>query len=103
MQHIVLYYAVQEIKMNSMATINIRTDSATKKEAERLFADFGLSMTSAINVFLRQVIREKRIPFEIGYENPNELTAKVLKETEEEKNLSPAFDSIDELMDSLHA
>lgn len=103
MQHIVLYYAVQETKMNSMATINIRTDSATKKEAERLFADFGLSMTSAINVFLRQVIREKRIPFEIGYENPNELTAKVLKETEEGKNLSPAFDSIDELMDSLHA
>ena len=89
--------------MNSMATINIRTDSATKKEAERLFADFGLSMTSAINVFLRQVIREKRIPFEIGDENPNELTAKVLKETEEGKNLSPAFDSIDELMDSLHA
>ncbi len=89
--------------MNSMATINIRTDSATKKEAERLFADFGLSMTSAINVFLRQVIREKRIPFEIGYENPNELTAKVLKETEEGKNLSPTFDSIDELMDSLHA
>ncbi len=89
--------------MNSTATINIRTDSATKKEAERLFADFGLSMTSAINVFLRQVIREKRIPFEIGYESPNELTAKVLKETEEGKNLSPAFDSIDELMDSLHA
>lgn len=60
-------------------------------------------MTSAINVFLRQVIREKRILFEIGYENPNELTAKVLKETEKGKNLSPAFDSIDELMDSLHA
>ena len=60
-----------------MATINIRTDIDTKKKAEQLFADFGLSMTSAINVFLKQVIREKRIPFEIGYETPNSLTAKV--------------------------
>ena len=60
-------------------------------------------MTSAINVFLKQVIRERRIPFEIGYETPNELTAKVLKETEEGKNLSPVYHSVSELMDSLHA
>lgn len=70
LQYSVLYYAIQEIKMNTMATINIRTDIDTKKKAEQLFADFGLSMTSAINVFLKQVIREKRIPFEIGYEIP---------------------------------
>lgn len=67
------------------------------------FEDFGLSMTSAINVFLRQVIRERKIPFEIGYGTPNELTARVLRETEEGKNLSPVFDSISDLMDSLHA
>lgn len=89
--------------MGTMATINIRTDLETKKEAEQLFEEFGLSMTSAINVFLKQVIREKRIPFEIGYENPNELTAKVLKEAEEGKNLSPVYESIEEMMDSLHA
>lgn len=89
--------------MSTMATINIRTDLETKKEAEQLFEEFGLSMTSAINVFLKQVIREKRIPFEIGYENPNELTANVLKEAEEGKNLSPVYESIEEMMDSLHA
>ena len=43
----------------SMTTINIRTSLETKREAERLFEDFGLSMTSAINVFLKQVIRER--------------------------------------------
>lgn len=89
--------------MGTMATINIRTDLETKKEAEQLFEEFGLSMTSAINVFLKQVIREKRIPFEIGYENPNEITANVLKEAEEGKNLSPVYESIEEMMDSLHA
>ncbi|MCQ2595374.1 MAG: type II toxin-antitoxin system RelB/DinJ family antitoxin [Treponemataceae bacterium] len=89
--------------MGTMATINIRTDLETKKEAEQLFEEFGLTMTSAINVFLKQVIREKRIPFEIGYENPNELTANVLKEAEEGKNLSPVYESIEEMIDSLHA
>ncbi len=92
--------------MEAMSTINIRTTTKTKKAAEKLFEDFGLSMTSAINIFLKQVIREKCIPFEIGYtENsePNELTAQVLKETEEGKNLSPTFNSISDLMDSLHA
>ena len=89
--------------MTTMTTINVRTSAETKKAAEELFEDFGLSMTSAINVFLKQVIRERRIPFEIGYETPNELTAKVLKETEEGKNLSSVYHSVSELMDSLHA
>lgn len=89
--------------MTATATINVRTDPKTKKEAEKLFSDFGLSMTSAVNVFLKQVVREKRIPFEIGYESPNSVTAKVLSDVEEGKNLSPAFDTIPALMDSLHA
>lgn len=58
-------------------------------------------MTSAVNVFLKQVVREKRIPFEIGCESPNSITAKVLSDVEEGKNLSPAFDTIPALMDSL--
>jgi DNA-damage-inducible protein J len=58
-------------------------------------------MTSAVNVFLKQVVREKRIPFEIGYESPNSVTAKVLSDVEEGKNLSPAFDTIPALMEAL--
>lgn len=58
-------------------------------------------MTSAVNVFLKQVVREKRIPFEIGCESPNSVTAKVLSDVEDGKNLSPAFDTIPALMDSL--
>ena len=88
-------------------TINVRTDTATKEKAENLFAEFGLSMSSAINMFLKQTIRERKIPFEVGYpskdEEPNELTAKVLKESEEGKNLSHAYNSTKELMDALHA
>ena len=50
-----------------MATtnINIRVDNEIKTQAQDVFASLGLDMTSAINVFLRQAIREKGIPFAV--------------------------------------
>ena len=55
-----------------MATtsMNIRTDSEIKKQAEELFAEFGLNMTTAVNMFLRQAIRERSIPFELTLITP---------------------------------
>ena len=44
------------------ANINIRMDSAVKTQAQQLFAPFGLDMTTAINMFLRQALRERAIP-----------------------------------------
>lgn len=50
-----------------MANINvtIRIDENLKEEADRLFDELGLSFTTAINVFVKQSLREGRIPFEI--------------------------------------
>ena len=45
--------------------INIRGDNEIKKEAQDVFSAMGLDMTTAINVFLRQVIRQRSIPFTI--------------------------------------
>ena len=55
-----------------MANINvtIRVDEDIKKEADELFDDLGMSFTTAINVFLRQAVREGRIPFQIGRATP---------------------------------
>lgn len=46
-------------------SMNIRTDSTIKKQAEMIFAEFGLNMTTAVNMFLRQTIREQGIPFNL--------------------------------------
>ena len=56
-----------------MATtnINVRVDSALKLEAEALFADLGLNMSSAINMFLRSAINYNGIPFEVKRSMPN--------------------------------
>lgn len=46
-------------------SITVRMDSEIKQEAEEFFAEIGMSMTGAFNVFVKQCLRERRIPFEI--------------------------------------
>lgn len=48
-----------------MAQISLRVDDDVKRNAERIFDTIGLSMSTAINVFLKTVARENRIPFEL--------------------------------------
>lgn len=51
-----------------MATtsITIRMDEKLKKQAEILFEDMGLNMTTAITMFTKAVVRQNKIPFEIS-------------------------------------
>jgi DNA-damage-inducible protein J len=44
-------------------TINIRTDSEIKHQAQRIFESLGLDMTTAVNIFLRQTVRQQDMPF----------------------------------------
>lgn len=48
-----------------MAQISLRIDDNVKRSAEETLNTIGLSMSSAINIFLKTVAREKRIPFEL--------------------------------------
>ena len=48
------------------ATFSVRMDENLKNDFDSLCEDFGMSMTTAINVFARTVVRERRIPFEIA-------------------------------------
>lgn len=66
----------------SMATtnLNIRMDKAVKDQAEQIFNELGLNMTTAINIFLRTAIREHGIPFELKLDVPNETTAAAIAE-----------------------
>ena len=49
-----------------MAQISLRVDDEVKRNAERTFNDIGLCMSAAINIFLKTVVRENRIPFELS-------------------------------------
>jgi DNA-damage-inducible protein J len=68
--------------MSSQTTnVSIRMDASLKREAENLFADLGLNMTTAMTMFLRQAIRKQGIPFEIS-RIPNAETIAAMKEAE---------------------
>jgi DNA-damage-inducible protein J len=51
--------------MAKTINVNIRIDENLKKEAEQLFADLGMNMTTAVNVFIRQAINRGGLPFEV--------------------------------------
>lgn len=52
----------------AQATFSVRMDESLKNDFDSLCTDFGMSMTTAINVFARAVVRQRRIPFEIAAE-----------------------------------
>lgn len=56
---------------NKTSAINIQVDSNVKKEATMVLTDLGLSMSSAINLFLKQVVKKNGIPFELTNVTPN--------------------------------
>ena len=79
--------------------LNIRTDKDIKDKAESIFNELGLSMTTAINLFLRTTIREHGIPFELKLDVPNETTAAAIDEGRKlmDDPLAPRYSSMDAL------
>lgn len=67
-----------------MATTNIsiRMDSDLKEQADALFAELGMNLSTAFNIFVRQSLREGGIPFEIRTERPNKETIAAMLEAE---------------------
>ncbi len=57
----------------------IRIDTELKAQAEELFNEMGMNLTTAFNIFLRQAVRERRIPFEIRLDRPNRETSAAMR------------------------
>ena len=84
-------------------TLNVRIEEDLKKQADALFAELGLNMSSALNIFIREAVRYGGIPFELRLENPNSKTRAAIIDVKKKRNLSDAYDSVDALMDDLNA
>jgi DNA-damage-inducible protein J len=84
--------------------ITIRMDEQLKKQAEELFSDLGLSMTTAFIAFTKQAVREQRIPFILSRNVPNAETIAAIDEVEKMKQNPQAYkgyDNVDEMMTEL--
>ncbi len=88
----------------STTNVNIRMDSEIKAAAEAMFADMGLNMSTAVNIFVRQALRQGKIPFEITSEIPNAETLEAMKEAEDilsGKKKAKVYTDLDELFREL--
>ena len=88
--------------MARTATLNIRTDPVVKAQAERIYQEFGITLTDAVNIFLRKSIMAGGLPFDMR--NPNAATLAAMRETEailagevRTKRYSSAQERFDEL------
>ena len=66
-----------------MASVTIRVDDQTKKEAARIVEDFGFDLSSVTRAFYRQIVRENRIPLKLSYPEPNEESLLSIREADE--------------------
>lgn len=83
--------------------LNIRTDKAVKDQAEAIFNELGLNMTTAVNMFLKTVIRQNGITLDLRLDVPNETTAAAIEEGRKLMNdpSAPRYSGMDELKTAL--
>lgn len=88
-----------------MKNVNVtfRVDDELKKQADILFAELGMSLSTAFNIFLRQSVREQQIPFNVSKNVPNAVTLAAMDAAEKDEDIYGPFDDITSLMEALNA
>ena len=91
------------IVMNSQETIQIRIDAKTKEAARKTLNELGLDMSSAVKLFLTNVVNSQSIPLDLRTENGFTLLQEqaLVAETESAKKSGRVYASVDSLMEDL--
>ena len=83
---------------------NISLDAETKVQAQALLAELGLDLSTAVNMFLKQMLYEGGIPFAVTRETPGKITLDAMREAQEMLR-SPEkykkYDSVDSMMEDI--
>ena len=87
------------------STIQIRIDTKTKNDSRKILEELGLDMSSAVKMFLKNVINTQSIPLDLRTENGFTVAQEkeMIQETEHAKKYGKSFSSVDELMKDLES
>ncbi len=91
--------------MQKISNINIRVNDDLKKQASDLFEYFGMSLSQAITLFLKQAVNTSSIPFEIKAPQFSDEMMESIKEADEMKKHPEkykSYTSVEELMENIH-
>lgn len=84
----------------------IRTDQDVKQQAQRIFSNLGMDMSTAVNVFFYQVIRSNGLPFDVTMDTPNADTLAAIQEVQQMKknpHIGKTYTDVDDMMKELLA
>ena len=91
-----------------MASLTITLDDEDKKNISEFCECIGMTVSGLYNVFTKTVLREGRIPFEIGIKKPNRKTIRAMKEGDKliekykkDPNSVKTYNNVDELMEAM--
>ncbi len=82
--------------------VNFRIDEKTKKEMEEVCEELGITMTTALNIFIKKMTREKRIPFDVSVdpfysENNIKAIKESIKQLKEGKVVVKTIEELEEM------
>ncbi len=82
-------------------TLNVRVDANDKKSFEQFCTSVGMNVSTAINIFIKAVLREKKIPFEVKSDLSDEIIYEKLKEAELEMENNVNRYTLDDISNSM--
>jgi DNA-damage-inducible protein J len=83
-------------------TLNIRVDVNDKKNFEQFCSSVGMNVSTAVNMFIKAVLREQKLPFEIKTNTFDETVYEKLKEAELEMTNTSKRYTMEEVIDSMN-
>lgn len=88
---------------STTTSMSIRMDRAVKEQSQQLFKALGMDMTTAINIFLRQALIKKGLPFEVTAEGADSILMQRLTEADNDHDIHGPFNTVQALMEDLNA
>lgn len=88
------------------SAVNVQVNSEDKEQATNILSDFGMSMSTFINLAIKQLIKHEKIPFEISNPRPNQILLNALLESEEiedkiKRNNDLGFKTVNSMIESI--
>ena len=84
-------------------TLNVRVDANDKKNFEQFCNSVGMNVSTAVNMFIKAVLREQKLPFEVKSDTYNKIIYEKLKEAELEMNNTSKRYSIKDIEESMNS
>ena len=85
------------------ANLYVRIEPDVKEQAEEILSALGITASNAINMFYKQIILQKGLPFEVKLDEPNEVTYAAMAAAEKDEDMYGPFDSVADMMEALNA